>query len=57
VYEFDDELKIVRKHNYYDKLAILRQIATALPGAKGMAYRLLLRILSAGDAEPVKRTT
>jgi ketosteroid isomerase-like protein len=57
VFEFDEDLKIVRKHNYYDKLAILRQIATGLPGAKGMAYRLLLRVISAGDAEPAKRTT
>jgi ketosteroid isomerase-like protein len=57
VFEFDGDLKIMRKHNYYDKLAILRQIATALPGAKGVAYRLLLRVLSGGDAEPSKRAT
>ena len=32
VFEFGGDLKIMRKHNYYDKLAILRQIAIALPG-------------------------
>jgi hypothetical protein len=32
VFEVDGDLKIMRKHKYYDKLAILRQIAAALPG-------------------------
>jgi ketosteroid isomerase-like protein len=57
VFEFDADLKILRKHNYYDKLGILRQIGAELPGAKGVAYRLLLRVLTAGDAEPKGPTT
>jgi limonene-1,2-epoxide hydrolase len=50
VYEFDDDLKIARKHNYYDKLAILRQIADRLPGIQGAVYRFLLdRVIDAGE--------
>ena len=50
VYEFDDDLKITRKHNYYDKLAILHQIADRLPGIQGAVYRFLLdRVIDAGE--------
>ena len=50
VYEFDEGLKITRKHNYYDKLAILRQIAAQLPGVQGAVYRFLLdRVIDAGE--------
>lgn len=50
VYEFDDDLTIERKHNYYDKLGILHQIARGMPGIRGLVYRFLLdRIIDAGE--------
>lgn len=50
VYEFDEELKIVRKRDYYDKLGILHQIAADLPGPQGVIYRFLLqRVIDAGE--------
>jgi len=58
VYEFDDNLKIERKHNYYDKLAILRQIAAELTGVRGLIYRFLLdRVIDAGETGLTARRT
>lgn len=58
VYEFDDDLKIRRLHNYYDKLAILRQIAAGLHGVQGVIYRFLLqRVVDAGETGLTTRPT
>ena len=58
VYEFDNDLKIERQHNYYDKLAILRQVAAGLRGVQGVVYRFLLeRVINAGETGLTTRRT
>ena len=43
-------MKMHAQHDYYDKLAILHQIADPLPGIGGAVYRFLLdRVIDAGD--------
>jgi ketosteroid isomerase-like protein len=47
VFEFDDAGKIRRLRSYYDKLALIHQIAAGYPGLRGRAYRALTGYLVA----------
>lgn len=39
VYQFDGEGRIVRLRSYYDKLALMHQVASRYPGVKGWVFR------------------
>jgi ketosteroid isomerase-like protein len=62
VMEFDDAGLIVRLRSYYDKLAVMDQIAHGLPGVSGWFYRRLVGlVIAAGskglpDPGPGRRT-
>lgn len=47
VFEFDDAGKIRRLSSYYDKLALIDQIAARYPGVKGRVFRALTGYLVA----------
>ena len=47
VFEFDDAGKIRRLSSYYDKLALMDQIAARYPGVKGRVFRMLTGYLVA----------
>lgn len=47
VFEFDDQGRIVRLRSYYDKLALMHQIASRYPGFKGWVFRRLTGYLVA----------
>jgi ketosteroid isomerase-like protein len=47
IFELDDEGKIRRVRSYYDKLAMLDDIASAYPGLKGWILRRMTRVLVA----------
>jgi hypothetical protein len=47
VFEFDDDGKIRRYRSYYDKLALMHQIAARYPGVRGWIFRKLTGYLVA----------
>lgn len=47
VYELDDEGRIVRLRSYYDKLALMHQVASGYPGVRGWVLRRVTGFLVA----------
>lgn len=47
VFEFDDAAKIRRVRSYYDKLAVMDEIASGYPGVQGRVFRTMIGYLVA----------
>jgi ketosteroid isomerase-like protein len=47
IFEFDDDRRIRRLRDYYDKLAIEQQVAARYPGLKGWIFRRIINMIVA----------